>query len=205
MEPIPAESGTDAWHIQVSRAGVPCGLVGIPVRYMHTPVETVCLRDVERAGRLLAEFVCRPAAWSSPRAWKPGMPWRGERSLTMLLQKLSEAHGVSGSEEEVRAILLEADPGPRRRLPHRQHGQPHRLEEGQRRLGPARAGRRAHGRGRTHDHRARRTPGVLRFAKVGGIDDRVLPARVVLIGPKRVPGVIGVKPVHLLERGSGTG
>lgn len=38
---------------------MPCGLVGIPIRYMHTPVETVCLRDVERAGRLLAELVCR--------------------------------------------------------------------------------------------------------------------------------------------------
>jgi endoglucanase len=36
---------------------------------------------------------------------------------------------------------------------------------------------------------------------VGGIDDRVLPARVVLVGPRRVPGVIGVKPVHLLEKG----
>ncbi|MGA2378065.1 MAG: M42 family metallopeptidase [Spirochaetia bacterium] len=59
VEPIPAESGTDAWHIQVSGSGVPCGLVGIPAKYMHTPVETVCLRDVERAGRLLAEFVCR--------------------------------------------------------------------------------------------------------------------------------------------------
>ncbi len=59
VEPIPGPSGTDAWHIQVSRSGVPCGLVGIPVRYMHTPVETVCLRDVERAARLLAEFVCR--------------------------------------------------------------------------------------------------------------------------------------------------
>jgi endoglucanase len=59
VEIIPAESGTDAWHIQVSRSGVPCGLVGIPARYMHTAVETICLRDVERAGRLLAEFVCR--------------------------------------------------------------------------------------------------------------------------------------------------
>jgi endoglucanase len=59
VEIIPAESGTDAWHIQVSRSGVPCALVGIPARYMHTPVETLCLRDVERAGRLLAELVCR--------------------------------------------------------------------------------------------------------------------------------------------------
>jgi endoglucanase len=59
VETIPAASGTDAWQIQVSRSGVPCALVGVPARYMHTPVETVCLRDVERAGRLLAEFVCR--------------------------------------------------------------------------------------------------------------------------------------------------
>lgn len=59
VEPIPAESGTDAWRIQVSREGVPCALVGIPVKFMHTPVETVCLRDVERAGRLLAETICR--------------------------------------------------------------------------------------------------------------------------------------------------
>ncbi len=59
VEPIPGSSGTDAWAIQVSRSGIPCGLVSIPVRSMHTPVETVCLRDVERAGRLLAEFACQ--------------------------------------------------------------------------------------------------------------------------------------------------
>jgi endoglucanase len=59
VEPVPGSSGTDAWHIQVSRSGVPCALVGIPARYMHSPVETVCLRDIERAARLLTEFICR--------------------------------------------------------------------------------------------------------------------------------------------------
>jgi putative aminopeptidase FrvX len=59
VETIPGSSGTDAWAIQVSRAGVPCALVGIPIRSMHTPVETVCLRDIERTARLLAEFICR--------------------------------------------------------------------------------------------------------------------------------------------------
>jgi putative aminopeptidase FrvX len=59
VEAIPGMSGTDAWPIQVSRAGVPCGLLSIPVRSMHTPVETVCLRDVERTARLLAEFISR--------------------------------------------------------------------------------------------------------------------------------------------------
>ncbi len=58
-EVIAGASGTDAWAIQVSRSGVPCALLGIPVRSMHTPVETVCLRDIERTGKLLAEFIAR--------------------------------------------------------------------------------------------------------------------------------------------------
>ena len=41
--------------------------------------------------------------------------------------------------------------------------------------------------------------GLLHFAKVGGIDDRVLPAKVVRIGKKRVPGTIIMKPVHLTD------
>lgn len=39
--------------------------------------------------------------------------------------------------------------------------------------------------------------GLLRFKKVGGIDDRVLPAKAVHVGPEKIPGVIGVKPAHL--------
>ena len=37
---------TDADSIQISRAGIPAGLVSIPLRYMHSPVEMVDLRDV---------------------------------------------------------------------------------------------------------------------------------------------------------------
>ena len=57
IEPVPGPSGTDAWAIQVSREGVPTGLVSIPGRSMHTPVETISLKDLERAGRLLASFI----------------------------------------------------------------------------------------------------------------------------------------------------
>jgi putative aminopeptidase FrvX len=42
--------------------------------------------------------------------------------------------------------------------------------------------------------------GLLHFTKVGGIDDRVLPAKVVRIGEKKIPGVIVMKPVHLTSR-----
>ena len=53
----PTGSGTDAWDIQVAEAGVPVVELGIPLRYMHTPVEVVSLKDVRRAGRLIAEFI----------------------------------------------------------------------------------------------------------------------------------------------------
>ena len=47
-------TGTDADAVHASRAGVPTGLVMIPVRYMHSPVETVDLNDVQATVRLLA-------------------------------------------------------------------------------------------------------------------------------------------------------
>ncbi|MGD9126875.1 MAG: M42 family metallopeptidase [Planctomycetia bacterium] len=49
-------TGTDANAIQVNRAGVAAGLVSIPNRYMHSPVEVVSLDDMDRAADLLARF-----------------------------------------------------------------------------------------------------------------------------------------------------
>jgi putative aminopeptidase FrvX len=57
MEPTPGHSGTDAMALQVVAEGVPSMVVGIPLRYMHTPVEMVSMKDIARTGRLLAEFV----------------------------------------------------------------------------------------------------------------------------------------------------
>jgi endoglucanase len=50
-------SGTDAHGLQIARAGIPTAIVAIPLRYMHTMVESLALKDIERAGRLLAEFI----------------------------------------------------------------------------------------------------------------------------------------------------
>jgi endoglucanase len=52
----PRATGTDANAMQLSRDGVAAGLIGIPNRYMHSPVEVVSLDDLDRAARLLAEF-----------------------------------------------------------------------------------------------------------------------------------------------------
>ena len=59
LEPAARPGGQDAYAIQVSREGIPAGLISIPLRSMHTPVETVSVKDVERTGRLLAAFIAR--------------------------------------------------------------------------------------------------------------------------------------------------
>jgi len=50
-------TGTDANAIQINRSGVATGLVSIPNRYMHSPVEMISLDDIDRAAELLARFV----------------------------------------------------------------------------------------------------------------------------------------------------
>ena len=67
IEPLPRSSGTDAWGIQVAREGIPTGLLSIPIRYMHQPIETVALQDVERTGRLLSAFIGALPADYRPR------------------------------------------------------------------------------------------------------------------------------------------
>ncbi len=57
LDVMPAHSGTDAYALQVTAEGIPTALVEIPIRYMHTPVESVSLKDIQRAGRLLAELI----------------------------------------------------------------------------------------------------------------------------------------------------
>jgi len=57
VEMTPRHSGTDAFALQVAAEGIPTAVLSIPLRYMHTPVEVVGVKDVQRAGRLLAEFI----------------------------------------------------------------------------------------------------------------------------------------------------
>ena len=57
-------TGTDADAIHLSRAGVPTGLVSVPLRYMHSPVELVSLHDVNAAARLIA---------ACAQSFEPGM------------------------------------------------------------------------------------------------------------------------------------
>ena len=53
----PGASGTDAWAIQTALEGIPTALLSLPIRNMHSTNETLDLKDIERIGRLLAQFI----------------------------------------------------------------------------------------------------------------------------------------------------
>ncbi len=57
IEVMGGRTGTDADIIATTRDGVRTALISIPLRYMHSPVETVLVDDVEQSARLLAAYV----------------------------------------------------------------------------------------------------------------------------------------------------
>jgi endoglucanase len=59
LEASARATGTDADAVHLSRGGVPTGLVSIPIRYMHSPVELVQLEDVHACARLIAAAALR--------------------------------------------------------------------------------------------------------------------------------------------------
>lgn len=116
----------------------------------------------------------------------------------MLLKRLTEASGVSGNEKEVRNIIIEE------------------IKDFVDDLKVDRLGNIiAYKKGNTNSKRLMITAhmdevglmitdiddmGLLKFTTVGGIDKRILVSKPVLIGEKKIPGVIGAKPIHLQKR-----
>jgi len=64
----PRATGTDANAIQLSRGGTATGLISIPNRYMHTPVEMMSIKDLDSIIKLLVEFL---AAHPAKRDYRP--------------------------------------------------------------------------------------------------------------------------------------
>ena len=124
----------------------------------------------------------------------------------MILKELSEAIGVSGNEDAVRKIIADAVRDYVDELRTDTLGNLFAVKKARGAQGAKRAfkvmlaahmdevGLMITG----HDGN-----GGLRFQPVGGIDDRVLLGKMLLVGPDKIPGVIGVKPVHLLKGDEG--
>lgn len=115
-----------------------------------------------------------------------------------LLQKLCMACAVSGNEGEVREIVLE---------------QVNPMADDVRVDAMGNVLARRKGAGKKHlrvmvaahmdevgfmlTHEDDKEAGFFRFETVGGIDLRILPGKLVLVGKQHMPGVIGAKPIHL--------
>ncbi|GAP12032.1 cellulase M [Bellilinea caldifistulae] len=69
-EILPARSGTDAYAMQIIGEGISTAVLSIPLRYMHTPVEIISMKDVQRTGHLLAQFIASlPANFMEQMKW----------------------------------------------------------------------------------------------------------------------------------------
>lgn len=55
-EIMPTSTGTNADAVAVSGRGVKCCTLSFPIRYMHTPVETVDIDDIAATARLIAAY-----------------------------------------------------------------------------------------------------------------------------------------------------
>ena len=56
-EVMAGRTGTNAWEVQTAREGIATAVLSLPLKYMHSPVETLDLRDLEACASLLAKFV----------------------------------------------------------------------------------------------------------------------------------------------------
>lgn len=56
-EVMGGRTGTNADAIAVSHCGVVTGMVSVPLKYMHTPVEVVSVSDIEHSASLIADYV----------------------------------------------------------------------------------------------------------------------------------------------------
>lgn len=57
IEGAPRGTGTDANVMQLTKSGVATGLLSVPLRYMHTPVEVLAEKDLDYTVKLLKESI----------------------------------------------------------------------------------------------------------------------------------------------------
>ena len=57
LEVMEGFTGTNAWDLQIAGTGAATALLSIPLRYMHTPIETIKLSDLESVGDLIYHFL----------------------------------------------------------------------------------------------------------------------------------------------------
>lgn len=116
-----------------------------------------------------------------------------------ILRQLSEAVGVSGAEGEVRKLILDMISSHVDEIQTDVLGNVVAIKRGEARRGRLRIMVDAHMDEVGLMVVGHEKDGMLRVVAVGGLDPRILPGKRVFVGPKQLPGVIGVKPIHKLS------
>jgi len=57
VEVAPGRTGTDADEMQITSGGMFTGVIGIPLKHMHSTVEILSITDVETTGKLLSDYI----------------------------------------------------------------------------------------------------------------------------------------------------
>ena len=57
IEVLEDSTGTNAWAYQTLSSSIPCGLLSFPLKYMHTPVETMAVSDYDNLKEILKAFI----------------------------------------------------------------------------------------------------------------------------------------------------
>jgi len=117
--------------------------------------------------------------------------------MVEILKRLTEASGVSGDEKEVREIILELASETGAEVSVDRIGNVIAKKSG--RTGSKKVMIAAHMDEVGFIISFISENGMLKFKPVGGIDQRILLSKRILIGKDRIPGVIGVKAIHLQE------
>ena len=56
LEVMSGHTGTNGWEMQISREGVATAVLSLPLKYMHSPIEVLSIKDMEAVAALLAAF-----------------------------------------------------------------------------------------------------------------------------------------------------
>ncbi|MCC5909883.1 MAG: M42 family metallopeptidase [Clostridiaceae bacterium] len=113
----------------------------------------------------------------------------------MLLKKLTSAFGLSGNEEEVRNIILDEIKESVDKVKVDRMG--NIIAEKKSSNSKYNIAITAHMDEVGFMVKGIDDSGLIKFTPVGGIDARILVSKIVLVGEKRIPGVIGVKAIHM--------
>ena len=216
LEIMAGHTGTNGWDMQTSREGVATSVLSLPLKYMHSPIEMIRMDDAENLAHLIAEFVCHLGEEGTPADLEPRpsdfvfrpirshkavaafVPQQPENGIAKTTAELCAIDGVSSDEDSIRDYLIQQVKPYAERIQVDTLGNLIVWKKGAKATGNKLMFA-AHMDEVGLMIRSITEEGYLKFAFVGGVDRRVAIGKRVLVGKRRIPGVIGLKAYHLVS------